>query len=684
MINLHKFLTIGNKHNTTKCAMLVACAIGTMVSCSTDENLGQSWDDENDIIHVGGVSLCGLTTSISTATRATTVIDIADDGTDYIKNWVRDPLFLGWDVTYYLPSVPDTKYACTLKLMHSGDEPTRDANGLPIYELRYKSDNMLAKWQDNGAHIFQGVYFPDKLKEKDDNEDGIGDGVGYGIALNQSNDSKVAGSEGNYTILERYLAMPQDCRLTASVARVELPYKHRLSRLLLFTLLDPEMKNKEGKMPKITSIQFSKVDVLDYVDANGHPIWKKADEVVPHSLGNYGSVDKDGNALAEHCIVFYNEHKGYYVTPTSSEWTTANTAWNNGFNAAKTAFEDAHSSEEFVPEDSYGGYTKTDYGKVPVYDLIIRPTYTNADSVMYDEIGYPENKATIAGNKNTFEVTVTLDNGLVHTSSITVDINANHQICGYLRVTPEGVDYDESLTETWIESESEDDWYGVNNREGHSLSKTGSSWQRAFRNTTLADDNKVTDKDDKVTDGHLYETTDDDEADDAVEGKLKTQYLSDDEWIAKFLQAKAGGKYHGCYFILDHDITLTLTADFVFTGHLDAMDHKITITGNGFAGLNGVYTTNQEANSSLPANQWEANVHMEGSYWVPRIVSSDFGYRAEILNAVIDGEFFTEGAYDEENKQYKAPVTGYIYNCRKANTTPVERYPQNMKGIPQY
>ena len=665
MINLHKFFAIGNKHNTTKCAMLVACAIGTMVSCSTDENLGQSLEDENDIIHVGGVSLYGLTTSISTATRATTVIDIADDGTDDIKNWVRDPLFGGWDVTYYLPSDLDTKYACTLKLMKDEsqtDKIKRDANSLPIYELRYKSDNMLAKWQDNGAHIFQGVYVPSELKTENS------------IALNQSNDSKVAGSEGNYTILERYLAMPQDCRLTASVARVELPYKHRLSRLLLFTLLDPELKNKEGMRPQITSIQFSKVDVLDYVDANGHPIWKKANEVVPHSLGNYGSVDKDGHTLAEHCIVFYNEHKGYYVTPTSSEWTTANTAWNN-----------AKSSASDQTGDSYGGYTKTDYGTVPVYDLIIRPTYTNADSVMYDEIGYPGDKATIAGNKNTFEVTVTLDNGLVHTSSITVDINANHQICGYLHVTPEGVNYDESLTEMWIESESKDDWYGVNNREGHSLSKTGSSWQRAFRNTS------VSPTPDDVTDGHWYENRDTDgETADVTDGSgnLKTQYISTSEWIAKFLQATKGGKYQGCYFILDQDITLTLPENFVFTGHLDAMDHTITLT-KGFAGLNGVYKTKQETSISTDPDCSEVNVHYESngtnSNWVPKIVTEGvFGYRAEILNAVINGEFFTSDAYDTTTKQYDATkVTGYIYNCRKAGT-PVVRYPNNQKGIPQY
>ena len=46
--------------------------------------------------------------------------------------------------------------------------------------------------------------------------------------------------------------------------------------------------------------------------------------------------------------------------------------------------------------------------------------------------------------------------------------------------------------------------------------------------------------------------------------------------------AKAGGKYDGRYFILHSDIEIDVNLfpdNFVFTGHLDALDHTITLTG---------------------------------------------------------------------------------------------------------
>jgi len=142
----------------------------------------------------------------------------------------------------------------------------------------------------------------------------------------------------------------------------------------------------------------------------------------------------------------------------------------------------------------------------------------------------------------------------------------------------------------------------------HSLSQTGSSWQRAFTN---ADDESA--------------------------------------FVDKLKQAYKGGAHHGDYFVLTKDIEINLNdfpADLVFTGHLDAMGHTITLIpipaqdGRNwlFAGMNADYTTAQEADAALDYSQWEANVHKEKDnltntdVWVPLP-----GYRAEVMNAVVTG-----------------------------------------------
>ena len=152
----------------------------------------------------------------------------------------------------------------------------------------------------------------------------------------------------------------------------------------------------------------------------------------------------------------------------------------------------------------------------------------------------------------------------------------------------------------------------------------------------------------------------------------------------------------------------------MFTGHLDGRGHTITIlaaspgeggegpstreedTGLGgsgggsaskpylFAGLNAHYTTAQETDSSLPAAQWQANVHKENGKWVPVA-----GYRAEVLNTTVSGaRMFKEGAsmgkadgyIDAETSATKYyDIDGYVFNCYDI-TGKVE----NIQDIPNY
>ena len=133
---------------------------------------------------------------------------------------------------------------------------------------------------------------------------------------------------------------------------------------------------------------------------------------------------------------------------------------------------------------------------------------------------------------------------------------------------------------------------------------------------------------------------------------------ADANWMDKFKEAYEGGKHHGDYFILSNDITIDtdkLPENFVFTGHLDGMDHTITLTGKRgylFDGLNGKYTTAQEKD---PNATWQANVHKEGNTWVPIP-----GFRAEVVNTKINGgSLFKAGA----------DVTGYVNNCKDLTGT---------------
>ncbi len=349
-------------------------------------------------------------------------------------------------------------------------------------------------------------------------------------------------------------------------------------------------------------------------------------------MGEFASYDHAGqtNLDDERFVYYYDSENKTYIFPSDAE------AWNE----AKASVDNQESQYEVFDLR----------GKVPVYDILVRPTYTAKDSVMYDEL---EDTASVAALTNSVEFELELENGLKYTKTVNIDLDMNKETVIYLRIGKEAVDYQATGQLKWEETVGSQAYYGLDNDAEFTLSQAGSSWQRAYTNTS----NSVT----AVADAHTYDK----------------QYLSDTDWVSYFLQATEKGEHHGDYFILNSDVTIDvseLPADFVFTGHLDAQGHTITLTDSKntgrtyiFDGINGEYTTAQESDET---QVWEANVHKETynggtTYiWVPTK-----GWRAEVLNTAISG-----------GRLYKsdASVTGNVNNCSDASGDVINHTPTTL------
>lgn len=532
--------------------------------------------EQGDIIQIGGLETFGLELSVNSGlTRA---------GVDAEKiNWLVTPLKQGLDITYgkvINGAGDDRRRVAILKLQPgAGDAAylTDATSGWAIYTFKYRGTEQNALWYDNGAHFFEGVYVPDALRYGTayNAESGRQElaSVNNTSAKNILTDQSKNGDDDNYTLLSRYLGMPANTHITATLGRIKLPFRHRLARVQAYVLIDPEMQAQgvtlkgfelvDGKdNPNSTSISFNNVEVLSGVHDTKNsddthvltPKWDKPRKVTPHFVGMRGSLDGNETSLDEKFIMYYNDKTQTYFFPTDETGK-----WN-----------DYHKMTDASLVSNK--IDKTVYNKVPVYDLIVRPTYTSADSVMYDEDLTNITKQQLETKKNSIEFELTLSNGLVYTKHFDFDLDANYQTVVYLRIGRESVDYNASGSALWVTDPAyHDDWYGVDNTGQHSLSKAGSSWQRAFTfGSTLSGDN--------VTDGGYYNESNHDE--DGVDG----QYLTAATWIKKFAQAHEEGAHHGDYFILTDNIEIDaslLPEDFVFTGHLDAQGHTITLTNAG-------------------------------------------------------------------------------------------------------
>ena len=557
-----------------KITTYITLALSIMLLAACDSQEALSSNDEQNMIHVGGVNTDPMVTT-ATVTRSAVAAETLD--------WLKEGLTQGMNMQYYKEA--SAKQKAILKL---------EADG--TYSMK-TPDGTVCKWLGNGKHAFEGVYVPSGLKAQNTTQ--------------------------NYDDLIHYTAIPPSTEIAATVGKITIPLQHRLARVLAYVLIDQSMNAKlkgydaSNYNAEETKLRFCNVKTLNYVDANGLPVWKEERKAIPHYLGEY-SVK-----------LYKDKSSGKLIFPTDDDWQGA---------------------QEDYTANGDKNYTCTDYGKVPCYDLIVRPTYTVAEegtNVMYDEA------VPTAEGKNNIDFELTLDNDLEYEKQFTFDLNANDETVVFLRVSPERIDYNSAGSRLWKESANHDNYYGVNNQNGNNLSKAGSSWQRAYTNSTL---------DTGVTDGHFYNADSEDE---------EAQYVDDSKWIEMLLQAYKGGTHHGDYFILKKDITINTNdyvfpSDFTFTGHLDALDHTITITGSRaylFNGLNGTYKTNQEDDKNAT---WEANVHLEGDTWVPTT-----GWRAEVVNMTLSaGKMFKDGA----------TITGYVNNCKDADGAVVNHTP----AIPTY
>ena len=724
-------------------------------------------------------------------------------------SWLVQPLKQGLDITYGKVGDESTEKVAILKLESDGTEngyQTDPDSKLAVYSFNYKSTNTKALWYDNGLHYFRGVHVPMRLRfstvaselESDRTAEG-GSTIGAvkDLTTDQSDDTATGTDNqlGNYILLSHYLGMPANTRISATVERIKLPFRHRLAHVMAYIIIDPSLNTTikgykkdasgnsiENEDPKTSSIKFCNVEVLAGVKGEKlTPQWEQVRKVIPHFSGEEAS------------LVVYKSGKET-VYPKSSKY-------------------------ESIKAAGGAGYTAETYTNVPIYDLIVRPTYTSTSTVMYDEENYATQLSALAANYNQIDFLISLENGLTYEKSFIFDLDANYETVVYLHITREGVDYNDSGAALWEETKTTDEWYGVDNKNGNTLSQAGSSWQRAY---TRRKDSYINDGGDKVTDGGYY--------DEGTKGEddATGQYLSEATWIKYFSEAYEGGAHHGDYFNLSLDITIdarSLPDKFVFTGHLDGFGddgkkyYTLTLTNtnkpwkeyvetndydlanlyatkptekysneettpfslpsplftkthhkavyyqeseltevNGktyvttsltyheavpevtsssieattetikteaydtwdvatptidqvmtgttqyytrsgsaesytytiyerpaklytfvqhtsgtalFAGLNGIYETNQERGET----PWEANVHKEGSYWLPyKDTETGTGWRAEVMNLTVKGaKLFSEGAV----------ITGNVDNC-KDGVDGTDKVTDHIPALPKY
>ena len=547
--------------------------------------------------------------------------------------WLQGALKNGVDITYSNIDANGNRVFANERvgILKWDGQTTSTADGAKAtYTFYYKKGtgptDKKAEWNGNGQHYFEGQYVPAEIRWNAGTNTTI-------TAQNLTSDQ----TNGNYTLLSHYIGMPPSYKERATVNQILLPFKHRLARVIAYVLIDDMLEatlegynvpkdatyGEDGKIaikdnPATTELLFSYVKVLEkvkeQVDRVGSgdneaeiskltPIWKggyngefgnaeqekPARSVTPHFYDEVrSSVKSDGSLAAEDddaknfFIVYINTKTDKKVHPRESNWATVHKEFRKagGYEGNNTQM----ASDKVAKAEESTGYRRQMYSRVPIYDIIVRPTYnTSYDNVMYDEEeyyvtddnGHKTSVNTAKRNKiydqnNSIQFDLELSSHLKYSKLFTFDLNANQQTVVYLRIDREGISYDESSYELWDEKVSTDGYYGVDNEEGHNLSMVGSSWQRALRNGP--------DPSWEVTDGSNYGDKDNNSGLNNVDDG---QYVSDTKWTMELAKAGVGGSRQGDYFMLDKDITIDmrlLPKDFVFAGHLDGKSHTITLS----------------------------------------------------------------------------------------------------------
>ena len=585
-------------------------------------------------------------------------------------SWLVQPLKQGLDITYGKVGDVSTEKVAILKLESDGTEngyQTDPDSKLAVYSFNYKSTNEKALWYGNGLHYFRGVHVPMRLRfstvasdlESDRTaEDGSTIGAVKDLTTDQSDDTATGTDNqlGNYILLSHYLGMPANTRISATVERIKLPFRHRLAHVMAYIIIDPSLnttikgykKDASGysideEDPKTSSIKFCNVEVLAGVKGeNLTPQWKQVRKVIPHFSGEEAS------------LVVYKSGKET-VYPKSSKY-------------------------ESIKAAGGAGYKEEKYTNVPIYDLIVRPTYTSTSTVMYDEENYATQLSALAANYNQIDFLISLENGLTYEKSFIFDLDANYETVVYLHITREGVDYNDSGAALWEETKTTDEWYGVDNKNGNTLSQAGSSWQRAY---TRRKDSYINDGGDKVTDGGYYDegTTGEDDA--------TGQYLSEATWIKYFSEAYKGGAHHGDYFNLSLDITIdarSLPDNFVFTGHLDGFGddgkkyYTLTLTHTNTSWKEYVETTDYSLDKlydTKPAKKYSNDETTQFSLPSPLYTKTHH-----------DDVYYTQEECDKENAQhyieYVETPAEYYTSVEEYNSAKGTKYTEEMfENLPQ-
>ena len=238
-----------------------------LTACQDSDSLtGGSDVAVEKMIHIGGIDTDDMvSTAVVTRTGETPAVDEENVQRTDAENisWLVTPLKDGLDITYGKDGNPRTnERVAILKLLTEGanikyseDPVTHDK--VAEYSFLYRDNdngdptNNPAIWYDNGAHYFEGLYIPTRIKYRNeaygsDLAQTITDVYGTGgsapnLTTDQHDDNTTESTLGNYTLLSRYLGMPSNFTLNATVARIKLPFRHRLARVLAYILIDPDM-----------------------------------------------------------------------------------------------------------------------------------------------------------------------------------------------------------------------------------------------------------------------------------------------------------------------------------------------------------------------------------------------------------------------------------------------------------
>ena len=329
--------------------LYMAMMAAAFTSCQDNTTETEYPHDASLDIKVGSID-CGSADAVVVENITKSATTRASQKAEEVE-WLKVPLRNGIDVRYYLRS-DENKNTSTavLKLLPETNQVAGDSTK---YSFNYKDENgqetqKPAQWKGNAGHVFHGFYIPE--------------GISNGEIGNQSKSeiSNEPNAESYYDKLWRYLSMPPNHEIMATVGYVRLPFRHRLSRVLAYVLIDPDLKTSI----KDNIISFENVKVLQKVEGTT-PKWTTARKVVPHSMGTSGSVNKKLEQTDENFLVFRNTTSNTFVYPTDDAWANVKAAYDNN------------------KENS--GYEEINYGKVSCFDIIVRPTYTSSALVMYDE-----------------------------------------------------------------------------------------------------------------------------------------------------------------------------------------------------------------------------------------------------------------------------------------------------------